>query len=117
MGEHDNARGSPSSADEAQEEEGLVIKIPELQPFGEEENIPADEDEQADSEVGDDVLPPPEAPTGAGTERTQPPGRRKPRHEQRIKALPKPMTPTKEERERHELTHANYVPWCAHCVK
>ena len=58
MGEHDNARGSPSSADEAQEEEELVIKIPELQPFGEEENIPADEDEQADSEVSDDVLPP-----------------------------------------------------------
>ena len=31
-------------------------------------------------------------------------------------ALPRPVIPTKPEREEHELTHVTYAPWCRHCV-
>ena len=35
---------------------------------------------------------------------------------ERVRALPKPITPTREERERHQLTHIPYAVWCRHCV-
>ena len=40
----------------------------------------------------------------------------RPRRE-RVRALPKPVTPTAAERERHALTHMPYALWCAHCVR
>ena len=36
---------------------------------------------------------------------------------QRDRALPKPITPTKDERARHRLTHIPYADWCRHCVR
>ena len=38
------------------------------------------------------------------------------RPERRVRALPKPMTPTRIQREEHELTHIPMMPWCRHCV-
>ena len=40
----------------------------------------------------------------------------RPRRE-RVRALPKPITPTKEQRARHRLTHIPYADWCSHCVR
>lgn len=31
-------------------------------------------------------------------------------------SLPQPPTPTDETRQLHELTHADFAPWCQHCV-
>ena len=31
-------------------------------------------------------------------------------------SLPQPPTPTDEARQLHELTHADFAPWCQHCV-
>ena len=31
---------------------------------------------------------------------------------QRVRGLPKPITPTKAQRELHDLTHLPYEPWC-----
>ena len=53
------------------------------------------------------VEPPPEAPEGAS---------RPPRGE-RIRPVPKPVAPTRRERELHELCHYPYASWCKHCVK
>ena len=36
---------------------------------------------------------------------------------QRVRALPKPVTPTRPERERHRLTHIPFADWCVHCVR
>ena len=41
---------------------------------------------------------------------------RPPRGE-RVRPLPKPVAPTRRERELHELSHYPYVSWCRHCVK
>ena len=35
----------------------------------------------------------------------------------KAKGLPRPMMPTKAEREEHELTHVKYAAWCRHCVR
>ena len=35
----------------------------------------------------------------------------------RVKALPKPTAPTREQREIHEMCHYPYASWCAHCVR
>ena len=32
-------------------------------------------------------------------------------------AMPSPMTPSRREREQHELTHTPYRSWCPHCVR
>ena len=32
------------------------------------------------------------------------------------RGLPAPAMPSKEEKERHDLTHINYRSWCPHCV-
>ena len=32
------------------------------------------------------------------------------------RGLPAPAMPSKEEKDRHELTHINYRSWCPHCV-
>ena len=32
-------------------------------------------------------------------------------------AMPSPMTPSRQEREQHELTHTPYRAWCPHCVR
>ena len=34
----------------------------------------------------------------------------------KVKILPKPLTPTRAQREEHELTHVTFAPWCRHCV-
>ena len=34
---------------------------------------------------------------------------------EKVPMVRSPNEPTKEEVERHELTHANFKPWCAHC--
>ena len=36
---------------------------------------------------------------------------------QRMRALPKPVAPTKAQREAHELCHMPYATWCPFCVK
>ena len=35
----------------------------------------------------------------------------------RVKALPKPTAPTREQREIHEMCHYPYASWCSHCVR
>ena len=35
----------------------------------------------------------------------------------RVRALPKPLLPTRADREKHELTHLPYETWCRHCVR
>ena len=35
----------------------------------------------------------------------------------KVKALPKPYEPTKEERQSHEATHCPFRAWCEICVK
>ena len=32
-------------------------------------------------------------------------------------AMPSPLTPSRKEREQHELTHTPYRSWCLHCVR
>ena len=32
-------------------------------------------------------------------------------------AMPSPMSPSRQEREQHELTHTPYRAWCPHCVR
>ena len=34
----------------------------------------------------------------------------------RPQTLPEPSAPTEEERKLHNLTHADFAPWCPHCV-
>ena len=35
----------------------------------------------------------------------------------RVRGLPKPITPTRAQRDLHDLTHRPYEPWCEHCVR
>ena len=35
----------------------------------------------------------------------------------RVRALPKPVEPTRKQREIHELTHYPFESWCRHCVR
>ena len=35
----------------------------------------------------------------------------------RVRALPKPIEPTRKQREIHELTHYPFESWCRHCVR
>ena len=34
-----------------------------------------------------------------------------------VKALPQPNVPSKEEYDRHQLTHIPYRSWCPHCIR
>ena len=54
--------------------------------------------------------PPPEMPEDIDGNWARP-------ERQRVRPLPKPKTPTKEEREIHRLTHLPFADWCKHCVK
>ena len=55
---------------------------------------------------GEDPVPnPPEPPEGAHLRPV------------RVRVLPKPITPTRQQVEEHELTHMPYKVWCKHCVK
>ena len=64
-----------------------------------------------DEELGErDVAAPPIAPEDLDGNWARP-------RRERIRALPKPVTPTKEQREWHRLTHIPYADWCSHCVR
>ena len=72
------------------------------------------DDEMVDNEeapeAGEEAVPPPPAhPEDVDGNWARP-------VRQRIQALPKPLTPTREDRERHRLTHIPYATWCRHCV-
>ena len=36
---------------------------------------------------------------------------------QRLRALRKPVAPTRLQREAHEVSHVKFEPWCEHCLK
>ena len=66
---------------------------------------------EGDEELDErDVAEPPSAPEDLDGNWARP-------RRERIRALPKPVTPTKEQRERHRLTHIPYADWCSHCVR
>ena len=56
-------------------------------------------DEGGEEQADDPIAPAPPAPM------------------ERARALPKPVAPTRAQREAHEVCHAKYEPWCEHCVK
>ena len=60
-------------------------------------------DEEWDDMFPDPNTPPPPEPHTAD-------------RPERVRSLPKPVAPSRAERERHELTHLPYMPWCRHCV-
>ena len=37
--------------------------------------------------------------------------------EAEVKPVAKPVAPSKAERDKHEMTHAEYRSWCSHCVR
>ena len=73
-------------------------------------------------EDGSEILPDEPGPVvdqeAAAPEGVQPPPEPHPveRPEARVRSLPKPVTPTRIQREEHELTHLPMMPWCRHCV-
>ena len=56
---------------------------------------------QEDEHDGDEAPPPPDPH----------PERR------RARVIPKPVAPTRAQREAHEVTHVEFMPWCEHCVR
>ena len=61
--------------------------------------------------------PLPAPPTGAPRRRgLSRPHERQGHEPPGVRVLPKPVTPTRLEREQHELTHIKYETWCRHCV-
>ena len=89
--------------------ESPAAAIPmEIDPFG--SNPVPDEIEEA-------VMREDEA-EGHGDEQPEiqvpPPPR--PHAEARVRALPRPVAPTRAEREAHEVCHLPYATWCQHCV-
>ena len=77
----------------------------ELHPLGDHEM--EREDEDAVELGGGEVPAPPNLPEDLD-------GNWRRHRRERVRALPKPMTPTKEQRERHRLTHIPYADWCSH---
>ena len=43
-------------------------------------------------------------------------GEKRPPKKERVRSIPKPMLPSRVDREKHELTHLPYQTWCRHCV-
>ena len=76
-----------------------------IYPFG--DQIVEDEVEPELAE--EPVQPPPENPEDVDGNWARP-------RRERARALPRPITPTREERERHRVTHLPYAVWCRHCV-
>ena len=87
-----------------EEEEGTRIPYPDLHPVDGES---VDDEGKTEDEMA--VQPPPAMPEDVDGNWAGP-------RRQRIRALPNPVTPTREERERHALTHTPYATWCRHCV-
>ena len=67
------------------------------------------DDEEIPVPAEEVVAPPPAAPEELDGNWARP-------QRERVRALPKPVTPTKEDRARHQLTHIPYAVWCRHCV-
>ena len=72
---------------------------------------PVDEDVpvaigDAQDDAVDEEVPPPPAPHPEARQR----------HGQRVRPMPRPVTPTNAAREMHELTHLPFAPWCRFCV-
>ena len=99
--------GKVDDIEENREDE--YIKTQGIQPLnnGEDDDQITDdrtaEIEEADQE--EQWVPPPPPPPG-GADRVP-----------RARALPRPHTPTKVEKELHDLTHLPFRDWCEHCVK
>ena len=70
-----------------------------------------DEEMQSEREVDDNEEQP-----GDEDEAVPPPPAAHP-VARRVRVLPKPVAPTRAQREEHEVTHLKYEPWCEHCVK
>ena len=79
---------------------------PAVSPFG---DHVMDQQEEEPDHAEDVDQPPPALPEDLDGNWARP-------RRERIRALPKPVTPTKEQRERHKLTHIPYADWCKHCV-
>ena len=82
-----------------------AIVVPDIAPLAPVQEDGSDQGEQdAEAEIDDDaeVVQPPPAP--------HPDARR-------VRALKKPVAPTRSQREAHEVAHLKYEPWCEHCVK
>ena len=78
------------------------------------DNIDADHDVDVDADRDEaGILPPPPPPLPPDDLDDNWRRHRQPR----VRALPRPVTPTKEQRALHRLTHQPYETWCAHCVK
>ena len=79
---------------------------PAVSPFG---DHMMDQQEEEPDHAEDVDQPPPALPEDLDGNWARP-------QRERILALPKPVTPTKDQRERHKLTHIPYADWCKHCV-
>ena len=44
-------------------------------------------------------------------------GEKRPPKKERVRSIPKPMLPSRVDREKHELTHLPYQTWCRHCTR
>ena len=87
------------------EEDGENINEADMNPLDDDDEIIAEDEIQAPD------APPPPALAEDLDGNWQGPVR------QRVRALPKPVTPTRAERERHRLTHIPFADWCVHCVR
>ena len=86
----------------AHEEVAESTSVEDDQMIESEEQAPgAGQGAAEEDEAGRDVQPVPQAHPEA----------------RRVRALPRPTTPTRAQREEHELTHIPYASWCRHCVK
>ena len=83
-----------------------------LHPFGDQDMDQGNEDatELEEGAMRPPLPPPPDVPEDLDGNWSRP-------RRDRVRALPRPTTPTKEQRARHRLTHIPYADWCSHCVK
>ena len=84
-----------------------MISVPDVatpSPFPDDEMQSEREVDGSEGQPGDEdeAVPPPPTPHPVA---------------RRVRVPPKPVAPTRAQREEHEVTHLKYEPWCAHCVK
>ena len=85
----------------------------EVDPFGDAPNPDEAETDVEEAEMHDEDGV--DRDEGEQQEVQVPPPPR-PHAEARVRALPRPVAPTRAEREAHEVCHLPYATWCSHCV-
>ena len=99
--------GEPARKDEKMEDDNKLKDM--IYPLDDE--MIAEQDVMEPHIVAPPLPPPPENPD------EDPDGNWARPVRERIRPLPRPTVPTKDERERHALTHIPFADWCQFCVR